>query len=365
MKKVLLGSTAFLGAAALLAAPAAAEMEVSLSGYAKAEFWVTDQDVEGNRPRGYNFGVDDSEFHIKAKNTADNGLSYGVNFELEMGANISLDEGYLWFSGDNWGTLQLGGNEGPISSMPYSGDYSLTAAGGYDGGLSASYGFVNSMVLPDIFAQSSDAAKINYYSPRFSGFQIGLSYTPDGDQPVANSDTEVSNDGSFEDQFQIGLNFVDTINGIDIGIGGAYVTSGLEADPANTSSDSGSEWVEDPSGYHVGFNIGFSGFSFGASYGDQGDTGCLKADAGCDGGQFFEIAGGYGAGPFTLGVGWFHGERDLTTTTDEETDIISIGASYSLAPGASIYSEINFIDEENDTIDNDGTTYMIGTKVSF
>jgi predicted porin len=343
----------------IFAAPAAAEMEVTLSGYAKAEFWGANQDDETDRPRGYNFGIDDSEFHIKAKNTADNGLRYGVTFELEMGADIGLDEGYLWFSGDDWGTIQLGGNEGPITSMPYSGDFSLTAAGGYDGGLGAVYNFANSIVAPDPAADVGDAPSIHYYSPRFSGFQIGLSYTVDGDQPVANDDAEKSDDGSWEDMFEIGVNFVDTINGIDIGIGGAYTNGSVETTGGAATDE------EDPSSIHIGFNVGMSGFSFGASYGDNFDTGCAKTTAGCDGGQFYEVAGGYATGPWAVGVGWFHGEKDISTGSDEETDIISITGSYSLVPGASIYSEIDFISEDNDTTDNDGTVYMIGTKVAF
>jgi len=360
MKKVLLGSTAFLGAAVMLAAPAAAEMEVAVSGVLKAEFWGADQDISGDRPRGYNFGVDDSELHIKARNTADNGLTYGVTMELEVGDNVSADEAYLYFSGDNWGILQLGGNEGPVSGMPYSGDFSLSGTGGYDGGMSAVWNFQNKMMSPDISADPGDAAKINYYSPRFSGFQIGLSYTVDSGQAVANDDSEASDNGDMEDVLAIGLNYVDNINGVDVGIGGAYVTGNMEGDSG------ASTLIEDPSGYHIGFNVGFSGFSFGASYGDRGDTGCAKAASGCNGGEFFEIAGGYGTGPFSFGIGWFHGERDIGGGGgDEETDIFSVGGSYALAPGASIYTEINFVDEDNPAGDNEGTTYMIGTAISF
>ena len=49
-----------------------------------------------------------------------------------------------------------------------------------------------------------------------------------------------------------------------------------------------------------------------------------------------------------------------------KTDIVSITGSYALAPGVSIYSEIDFVAEESNTnLDNDGTVYMIGTSVSF
>jgi hypothetical protein len=405
MKKVLLGSTALLGAAMIFASPAAAEMEVNISGFLKAEFWGVDQDVDD--ARDYVFGVDDSEFHVKAKNTADNGLTYGVNLEFELQDDVSMDEGYLWFSGDNWGTLQFGGNDGVLADMPYSGDFSLTAAFGYDGGLGAVWNFQNSIYFPSAAGTSDDQAKINYYSPRFSGIQLGVTYQPDSGQAQVGSDSLSASDGDDEDVFQVGLNFVDTINGIDIGIGGAYSTSSIEdgsgvagvsqsagnlslqnlisndlfsddftdlttAEQAIVSAAAPSDAVtavaelEDTEGIHVGFNVGFSGFSFGASYGDNFDSGCVKGVSGCDGGNFYEVAGAYATGPFTVSLGWFHGERDLTTTTDEETDIISIGAKYALAPGAVIIGEVNFVDEDGTgTTKNDGTTYMVGTQISF
>ena len=58
--------------------------------------------------------------------------------------------------------------------------------------------------------QPGDSAKINYYSPRFSGFQIGLSYQPDGGQDTIGSDTLSSSDQDGEDVISIGANWVDT-----------------------------------------------------------------------------------------------------------------------------------------------------------
>jgi hypothetical protein len=35
-------------------------------------------------------------------------------------------------------------------------------------------------------------------------------------------------------------------------------------------------------------------------------------------------------------------------------------------PGVALYSEVNFIDEDNETtIDNDGTVFMLGASAAF
>jgi predicted porin len=381
MKKVLLGSTAVIGAAMMFAAPASAEWETTIGGFLKAEGWVGDQDLDDDifnssgssvaKPRGYSFGNDDFELQIKARNTSDNGLTYGVTLELEN--DFNSDEAYVYI-GSDWGQITLGAQDGATDAMPYSGDFSLVATGGYDGGLGAAYNYIGSVVAPDLAADTGDSAKIIYRSPRFSGFQVQVNYAPDGSQGNS-GDAERAPDGSDDDVFQIGANWVESINGIDIGIGGAYSTSSPDAD--------GDPGQDDTEGAHIGFNIGFSGFTVGASYGDNFDSGCDTADGGgCEGGVFYELAGGYSTGPFSIGIGYFNGERDRGAgeaggAGTDETEIFSITGQYSLAPGLAIYSEVNFIDEDgvafltagpNDpgtATDNDGTVFMLGVSASF
>lgn len=362
MKKVLLGSTAFVGAAMMFAAPAAADWEYKITGFLKAQGWVTSQDddsVASGMPRGYSFGLNDWEVQVKAKNTSDNGLTYGINFEFEnksTGNGFGADEAYLYIGGD-WGQIQLGGNDGATDTMPYSGDFSLTATGGYDGDLQNVYNVAGEMIAnPDLAADTGDSAKIIYVSPRFSGVQFAVNYAPDGGQGLA-TDAEDSFGGSAEDVFQIGVNFVDTINGVDIGIGGAYSTSSPE--------DGAAAGLEDTEGLHVGLNIGFSGFTVGGSYGDNFDSGCTTT-AGCDGGQFYEFAGGYSTGPFSIGVGYFHAEKDVSSSVSDEIDIISITGQYTLAPGLVLYSEYNHVDEDAESEpDNEADIFMLGVAASF
>jgi outer membrane protein OmpU len=365
MKKVLLGSTAVIGAAMMFAAPASAEWETTIGGFLKAEGWIGDQDVDVKKPRGYSFGNDDFELQVRARNTSDNGLTYGVTFELENSSKygFATDEAYLYI-GSDWGQITLGAQDGATGAMPYSGDFSMVAAGGYDGGLRAAYDFQGTAPPgPDLEADTGDNAKIIYRTPRFSGFQVQVNYAPDGSQDNTD-DHEIEPSGNDDDVFQIGANWVETINGFDIGVGGAYSTSSPDARaPVGT---------EDTEGFHVGFHVGSSGFTAGASYGDNLDSGCSAATGpGCNGGQFFEVAGGYSTGPFRIGIGYFVSEKDNGTLEapgggQDEVEIFSITGQYSLAPGLALYSEINFIDESNDSaVDNNGTVFMLGASASF
>ena len=61
------------------------------------------------RPRGYSFIVDESELKIDARNTADNGITYGVRIELNAATadNAGADEAYA-FLRNEWGRIELG-----------------------------------------------------------------------------------------------------------------------------------------------------------------------------------------------------------------------------------------------------------------
>src|SRR3546814_12924463 len=77
-------------------------------------------------------------------------------------------------------------------------------------------------------ATTSDATKINYFTPRFAGFQLGASLTPDtGSNGL--SATEKDNAGDFENVVDLGANYSGDLGNVEIGKatgrvrGGQYV----------------------------------------------------------------------------------------------------------------------------------------------
>ena len=87
MKKALYGSTALVAAGVLGAASAAAEEGISagVSGYYQSYFAVGNTDVNDgtNVDYGSTNIFRDGEVHVKGSTTLDNGISFGVQVELE------------------------------------------------------------------------------------------------------------------------------------------------------------------------------------------------------------------------------------------------------------------------------------------
>ena len=90
------------------------------------------------------------------------------------------DESYLFFKGD-WGTVEIGDNDGAMSTMTYSGEKALSGTGGFDGGATKNVNVADAFGAPtgpSTVGATSDDSKITYYTPDLSGFQLGVSYTP-------------------------------------------------------------------------------------------------------------------------------------------------------------------------------------------
>jgi len=234
MKKTLLASTALVGAA-LLAAPANAgtvgskdAMSVSLSGTLWFSVSMYDEDVSAGNGRGYRFGVNESEIHVKAQNTADNGITYGVMVELSAGAadGTAADEAYAFLESDSWGRLELGDQDDATNRMRFGSQNAHKGLGGPVGGLGSNLTLFNGFGGEGMGARAdwdnnttSDDTKATYFTPRFSGFQLGASLTPDtGIVSGTGGLLDTDNDGDYENVVSLGANYVGNFDEVGVGL---------------------------------------------------------------------------------------------------------------------------------------------------
>ncbi len=359
MKKLLLGSTALMAAGALLASPAAAEEPISLGvgGYMQSFVTFTDQDVgstDYNPVRVRNEG----EVHFTGSTTLDNGLTIGVNIQLEARTTNAatmdqIDEHFVYFSGD-WGRVNVGAE----NSAPYLMGYGAPAAGlGVNSPTFRPFTTSGSGPTNNFITGLSDNNKLTYFTPRFSGFQLGVSYTPeDNNNNGAGLGGGLATDDDEDDNsnyISLGANFVESFNGVDVAVSGGYERGDLEADADNTH--------DDREAWHVGLNIGFSGFTVGGSYGS--DNNGLAGSQDTSG---WDIGATYSTGPWGVGVTYWHGEQELAAGGDDEDDLIELGVNYALGPGITIVGALQYYDEDNNVAtDTDGIAVSIGSKLSF
>ena len=381
MKKLLLGTTA-LAAAGLAASPAMAEeygqISLSVGGYYQNIMTFVDQDEnnEVNAEREFNpVNVrHEGEIHFKGETTLDNGLVVGFQAQLEaITQSDQMDETYLYFSG-SWGRLVMGSE----NSAPYLMAYAAPYAGL---GVNSPNFFMFSPNSSDYALTSgylnaaSDANKVTYFTPRFGGFQLGVSYTPNIDSRGGNrqtfglntdedAPTSVTDPAAYNHVLGAGVNFVESFNSFDIALYAGAEWANLEMDTAGGAYD-------DFESYQGGINLGFAGFTVGGSvhYNNAGIGGSNNdADV-----WFWDVGATYGTGPWTVGLTYsrstFDNDRPGENWEDRR-DIVEFGASYALSPGVTLYGALQYMDEETEydggaDDDQDGFGGSIGTKLSF
>ncbi len=378
MRKLLLASTALVGAS-MLAAPAMAgtptvgdDFSVSIGGNLRFSLLIYDQDRSSGRGQGYLLKSGESEVSFKARGTAENGLNYGFDLEIQTQTNDTTNADETWMfidGGDAWGRVELGDQDDAADRMHVAGEDAMDAGrGGYNGAVGDVFNFGSGGIMKSpSLSPSSDATKIIYFTPRFGGVQLGASWTPDNGQIGGSGPSD--NDGDFSNVFSLGVNYQNTFNGTGITVSGVYF--GGDGEPNTSGGANTGTSVEDVEIWAVGALVTFAGFEFGVGYADHNDTGLAEPTNGADKGTWWDVGLNYKTGPWTVGAGYFHGEKDYAntvTTGDAEVDIFSIGFDYSVAPGWKIESDINFIEAENiDTTgtDNDGTVFVLSSTMSF
>lgn len=367
MKNVLMASSAIVGAAVLVASPAAAQ-ELKLSAFQQFFASGGGSDEGDSSDRSFAFSTN-TEVHVNGTIMADNGITFGfrVEFEADSGATNNVDENSIWASG-GFGKLEFGNNDGAEDTFMVNGSNSGVDYGGV--------GNPTSNFLTEAFAgdaptsvdmtDSSDATKITYTTPNFNGFSAGISYTPDTeDGGDGNAFQENDGDGGqdltdrgIEDHIGVGLGYEGEFNGIglELGVTGGF---GQLEEVKSTNANPGGENKDDFYSIGGGVAISFSGFTIA--------TGAFYQDSDDDDGTYerwaWDAGIGYATGPWNFSINGIMSENEFT---EDELLGGSANVGYNLAPGVTVFATGYIGDEDlGSGGSNDIVALTTGLKVSF
>lgn len=332
MKKHLLCTSAIIGCA--LAAPATAqEWDLDWGGFMNQHVGFADVSgtaVAGQRNDGVVFHST-TEIHFTPSVTLDNGLTFGINVQMEGenngGGAIGIDETYMSISGDSFGQIDIGSENSAGYKM-------MVAAPGvtsmFINSPSISAFIPLSAALPWNFRQAgisaytevagnNDVNRLTYYTPSFNGLTVGVSYARNN---AGNAVTAANNNtaATVEDIFDIGVAYSQTFGSTSVDLSARYGQGNAVVGNA------------DPETWGVGMQIGFGDFTVGGHYAenDTGAVGGVNDQQGWSFGVTYDMAG-----PWAFEALAFQGEFNNTGAggADEEYNAYRIGASRDLGPG--------------------------------
>lgn len=359
MKKVLMSTAAVLALA--IAAPAMAQEEsglkLDLGGHFKGYGVYVDQDENtGEEARSVDI-VRDTEIHFTGETTLDNGLTVGAHIEADadQGDGFNIDESYAYFSGA-WGRVNFGAEDGatflmqvaaPSADSNYDGIRQEVSGFNYDVLAAGQTTALNGeMDYDQDVAGKSD--KITYLSPVFSGFQVGVSYTPEIND--TSRSLGVTDDAAADrEAWEAAGRYEGHMSGVDVVVGAGYTFAPVKTETTTR---------KDREAYNAGIDLGMGAFGLGAVYMND-DEGTANDEV-----ETVVVGADYTTGPFTLGVSYMN--QDDTTGTDVDTDRYTGGVTYAYGPGMSFRGSVSYIDHEIDGLDDvSGTAVMLGTQINF
>lgn len=355
MKKLLLGTTALVGAVAFTSAATAQSLEVggaldvSISGTVDFGVEYADEDfgfgVDDGEPTGREFFFNqDHEIVFRADGVGDaTGIRYGVNLELEAqdGTGAGFDEAWTYISG-NWGEFRLGDEDAVTDLLLITSSFVAAGTGAVDG---------NQRTVPGHqIVDSGESTKILYFTPEVAGFQAGVSYAIKGGdrgEDAVFGTLDDDGDSNTSDHIDLAANWQGSFGGADLGVyGGASFFTIDELDENATNYQFG--------GYGELFGIGLAG-----SIGFEDEE--LEAVGGRD--LFWNV----GVGGDYAGVGLsFNFQQDDFEDGDLDTqEQYIVSASVPLLPGVSLDGDVAYVSDFEGIGDQDGVNALLELETNF
>jgi hypothetical protein len=374
MKKVLLGTTALLGAGMVAGTAQASDgIKLDVGGFFQTVYGgVFDAKDKGHFGNHHNVDrfLHNAEVYFRGETTLDNGLTVGARIELEgENSGDQIDKSWVYWSG-GFGKVQIGSQDKTI------GAYCLLPPGAtanFSAFSPASWGSNDPIGSNSACADTeTNSQGIVYITPNFSGFQLRVAYTPSG---------------NAEDYTQNGVNghgTPTTPNGTPHHMAGFYATYNYAGDGWGVDWGGGIShqfaFNHDVGGndgkstfYQSGLNFSIGNFGIGA-------VGEYFAEGGHDN-NFYVIGGGlsYGVDAWTVGLqgshGFYNGEGFGATANPggsrKLNQIIATG-SYAMGPGVTLDAELGYTwfndsgaAATNDTDHYHAFTVQVGSALTF
>lgn len=358
----------------------------------------------------------DAEVIIKADGATQDGLKYGAEVQLEANPGnsqtarrpitisgirnqqdisgfttgsenpgsahlINADKVYMHISKDDFGRFEAGSVEGAADELFYFAPASF-GTGGIDGNYQD---FLGGEVVDTCYKpkNSQRSLKATYITPRFEGLQAAVSFVPTNGRrgrfikrnklALVDPGTSKLRDENFQNVAEYGLNYINTFDGFGVMLS-ATGSHGKSLKFPNRS-------YNDLNSYGFGANLVYAGFTLGGSWINNNRSGyfrgtpdVLRLARGKEKGWSLGLE--YETGPVVLGTNYasMHTSGDTTIAGKDKSSVISGGATYKVASGLSVFTEVTGVHRKFKRAENGvairhdrdhRTLALVGSKVTW
>ncbi len=302
--------------------------------------------------RGQLFTVDNSKIKIDVDGKTDAGMEYGLVFVLDgnVDAGKTLRENYLYFNG-SWGKIYAGDTYGVEHTMGFGGFNQWGGTGFIDGAvIDRVVNFTTGILhTVDLEGDTGRDTKLTYFTPRWHGLQVGVSYTPRTEHRgqmiiEARRSTLTPKKPWDSDSIGSGINFIHKFdNGFEMGLSGTSIFGKTH------SEFRGALPRKSTASYAFGGTFTYQNVGFGAEFANNNRSHAFKEGGHkSNAGQFLDFGLSYKWSPSTkLSAGYYYAKRNALGGRDiaplykrkATTKGITAAIDKKLAPGLGVYIE--------------------------
>ncbi|MEI8321456.1 MAG: hypothetical protein WCG05_05615 [Alphaproteobacteria bacterium] len=359
IKSIILASVSLLALSATAKVQSGKGPTLKIGGSLTAMGIATNQQVRTTQNTNV-FTKGNIMFNVGGESS--NGLTYGAAAVLELDRAKSnsdrISEAYVYMTHADTGTFMIGDVNGVEKTLMYTGVDVLGGNGG-PGSTDLSK-LVNTPVGVDYnssIAPSEDtASKIVYISPNVSGFQMGLSFTPNtanvGRTPGVRyfSGSATPNHGPSTrysvNQLAGAVSYNKAVNN-DLNYGLYLAGTTAEGKPAQTNDSVNGEQstgfkVHNENQWQFGTLVDYRNFQFGATYFDKGNS-LIRTDRKFTNTHGYNAAVGYNLASNTnVSLGWTHTQRKVQNGK-AKADIATATLDHVIVPGLVGFVEVDYM----------------------
>ena len=354
-------------------------LNMTLGGYYHFDTHLFSEDQDGGAANHGMVTAQDAEVNFNMRGELDNGMKIGGRIELEASNNgDQIDRHWLTLE-SGWGRIDVGA----INSGRYNLSWTVNAPNvehgitsdvqtewlTFNGGLGG-FAFRRPLGSANNDASNDDQG-IHYYSPRFNGFQVALSYRPGIANKGGSNIGQIDENTQYTDAFDAAVHYTGDLGGV-----GVTALVGLATATAPSMASSGG--FDDYQGVNAGFRFSSEGFKVGGMIADASEGFCVPANGSCvasdarsSSGTAFTFGISYGSGPWGVSTQMHSGEIEdsVGIAGSSELDIWSVSGSYTLGPGLRLiasYQDAELSNEDGIAAHgNAGDSFSVGIAAGF
>jgi hypothetical protein len=177
------------------------------------------------------------------------------------------------------------------------------------------------------FEGFEDSTKINYYTPRIKGLQLGVSYTPDNNnQGITQNSVFDLNQIYLKNILSFGANYLHYFDNLTL-------TISTTAEKGEVENAKQNQALNDLQSYDLAFSLSYFGFEIGASFGSWGKS--LQTKTESQSSSYYTLGLAYKLGPLAASLTSLN-----SNFQNNKYQAISLGLDYKLKRHLISYFEV-------------------------